>query len=89
MEYYFCYLKNYIENYTKDEHLEWIGRALILISQDEVDEIICKHLNFAFIEQLYLPSNIFIYKRHQQLFNEAESKVLDILEQVYAAHTSL
>lgn len=89
MEYYFRYLKEYIAEHDKDEHLEWISHAFILVGQDEVDEIIRKRLHYISVDQLYLPSNIFIYKRHQQLFIEAESKVLDILEQTYTAHTSL
>ena len=89
MDYYFRYLKEYITQHDKEEHLEWIRRAFILVGQDEVDEIIRKRLQYISIDQLYLPSNIFIYKRHQKLFIEAESKVLDILEQTYAANTSL
>lgn len=89
MNYYFTYLKDYIKQHTQEEHLEWLSRSLIFIGQDEVDEILCKRLHFITADQLYLPSNLFIYKRHQQLFIEAENKILDILEQTYAAHTFL
>ena len=89
MDYYYRYLKKYVAEHNKEEHLEWIKRSLILVGQDEVDEILCKRLHFITADQLYLPSNLFIYKRHQQLFIEAENKILDILEQTYASHTFL